>query len=123
MHRGQGFERLATRLNLTEAQKGQAKSIMQSSREAAKPVAQELRQDRMALREAVKAGDTQQIDRISAKVGTLTGQVTAIRTKAFAKVYAMLTPDQKAQADQMFAHRHGMFRGEHGQAHRNGSGA
>src|SRR5258708_34606345 len=99
--RGQMFDRMATKLNLTDDQKQQAHSIMQSARESAQPITQQLKQNRQALREAVKAGkpDTD-IDQLAATTGNLTGQVTAIRIKAFAKFYALLPPEQLTKPDQ-----------------------
>src|SRR5712692_4530005 len=109
-NRGQMFDRFATKLNLTDDQKTQAKSILQSSRESSQSIAQQLRQSRQALRSAVKAGKSDaEIDQLSANLGQLTGQMTAIRTKAFAKVYALLTPEQRTKAEQMGGHGRGMF--------------
>ena len=41
-----------------------------------------------------------EIDRIATQQGVLQGQMTAIRTKALAKIYALLTPEQRQKADQ-----------------------
>jgi Spy/CpxP family protein refolding chaperone len=119
--RGQFFERMATRLNLTEDQKQQTRSVMHAARESSKPVVQQLRQSRQALRDAVKAGKSNaEIDQLSANVGNLTGQLATIRAKSFAKTYALLTPEQRTNADEMANHARGMFMG-HG--HRDGAGA
>ena len=113
-HRGQMFDIFATKLNLTDAQKQQAHSILNSARESSKSVTQQLRQTRQGLRDAVKAGKSDaDIDQLSANMGNLTGQLTAIRTKAFAKVYALLTPEQRVQAEQLRGHVRGMFMGGH----------
>ena len=120
-NRGQMFDRMATKLNLTDDQKQQAKSIMGSARESSKPVRDQLRQDRLALKDAVKAGKSDaEIDQISANLGRDTAQMTAIRTKAFAKVYALLTPEQRTQADQLTDHPRGM--GGHGHGQGGGAG-
>jgi len=120
--RGQMFDRLSAKLNLTEAQRGQAKSIWQSARTSSQPLAQQLRQAHMALREAAKSGKPDaEIDQLAANAGQLTGQLTAVRTKAFAQFYAMLTPEQRTTADQMGTHFRGMFLGGH--AHAPGAGA
>jgi periplasmic protein CpxP/Spy len=122
-NRGQMVDRMATKLNLTDDQKQQAKSIMGSARESAKPVRDQLRQDRLALKNAVKTGKSDsEIDQISANLGRDTAQMTALRTKAFAKVYALLTPAQRTQADQMHDHARGMFMGGHGQGQGGGAG-
>ncbi|PYT23788.1 MAG: hypothetical protein DMG57_30855 [Acidobacteria bacterium] len=123
-HRGQGFDKMAQKLNLTDSQKAQARSILDSARTSAKPIAQQLRQEQTALHEAVKAGRPDaDIDRLSSQVGNLEGQMTAIRSKAFAKVYALLTPEQRTQADQMHQQRRGMFKGGRGHGNETGSGS
>jgi Spy/CpxP family protein refolding chaperone len=113
---------MATRLNLTDDQKQQTRSIMQAAHESSKPVVQQLRQSRQAVREAIKAGKPDaEIDQLSANVGNLAGQVAAIRARAFARTYALLTPEQRTKADQMADHARGTFKGGHG--HRDGTGA
>jgi len=115
-NRGQQFERMSTRLNLTDDQKQQARSIWQAARESSRPVAQQLRQSRQALRDAAKSGKPDaEIDQLSANVGNLAGQIAAVRAKAFGKFYALLTPDQRTMADQMFHHPRAKFVGGHEQ--------
>jgi len=82
-------------LNLTTAQKTQAKSIFQDARQSAQPVRQQLQQTRQALRAAVQANDAAQIQQLSTTEGGEMGQLTAIRSSAMAKVYQILTPDQQ----------------------------
>ena len=120
-NRGQRFEKMAARLNLTDVQKQQARSIWQSARESSRPVAQQLRQSRQALRDAAKSGKSDaEIDQLSAAVGNLDGQMAAVRAKAFAKFYALLTPEQRTMADQMAVHPRAMFMGGH--EHSGGAG-
>ena len=95
--RGRMFDRMAVRLNLTDAQKEQARAIMQSARQSARPIAQQLKQNRLALHDAIKAGKPDaDTDQLAATSGSLMGQATAIRTKAFAKIYALLTIERTA---------------------------
>jgi Spy/CpxP family protein refolding chaperone len=123
-HRGQMLDRMATRLNLTAAQKQQAQSILQSAHEFSKPLAQQLRENRQALREAIKAGKPDaDIEQLSTNAGNLAGQMTAIRTKSFAKIYALLTPEQRTKADQLGGHTRGMFMGGHERGHGGGAGS
>jgi len=122
--RGQMFEKMAAKLNLTDTQKAQAKSIWQSARETSRPVAEQLRQARMALRQAAKAGQpAANIDQLAANTGQLTGQLAAVRAKAFEQFYAMLTPEQRTTADQLGNHFHGMFMHGHGNAPGAGAGS
>ena len=93
--------RMMQNLNLTDAQKQQAKAIFQQARQTAQPIRQQLQQNRQAMSAAVKADDTAQIQSLATTQGNLRGQVMAIRAQALAKFYGGLTPDQRAKADQM----------------------
>lgn len=94
-------------LNLTETQKQQAKTIFQQARESAKPIVQQLRQDRVAMHAAVKANDAAKIQQLSTTEGKLRGQIMAVHSGAMAKFYQTLTPEQRAKADHMAtARRH-----------------
>jgi len=99
--RATGHRRMMQALNLTDAQKQQAKTIFQQSRQSVQPVRQQLKQNRQALEAAVKANDKVQIDRLSATQGQLRGQMMAARAEAMAKVYQILTPEQRAKAEQL----------------------
>jgi Spy/CpxP family protein refolding chaperone len=100
--RGMRMGRIAQALNLTDAQKQQAKGIFQQAHQSAQPLVQQLKQNREALAAAVKADNSAQIQQLSATQGQLRGQMTAIRTEAMAKFYStVLTPDQRTKLDQM----------------------
>ena len=99
--KGAGRQRMLRALNLTDAQKQQAKTIFQQARQNAQPLAQQLKQNRESLAAAVKANDVAQIHSLTAQQGTLRGQVMGIRSEAMAKFYNILTPEQKAKSDQM----------------------
>lgn len=86
---------MAAFLNLTDAQKQQSQSIFSAARESAASVSTQLKQDRQALAAAVKSGNSAEIDRLSNSMGPLLAQSTAIRAKAFAQFYGILTQDQK----------------------------
>jgi Spy/CpxP family protein refolding chaperone len=87
-------------LNLTDTQKQQAKTIFQSARQTAQPLAQQLKQDRAALTAAVEAGDSAKIQQLSTDMGSLRGNVLGVRSQALSKFYALLTPDQKTKAEE-----------------------
>ncbi len=94
-------DRLATMLNLTDAQKTQATTIFTNSYNAAQGIQPSLQTNRESLSTAIKKNDTASIDSLSMTTGTLTGQLTGIHAKAEAQFYAILTPDQKTKYDQM----------------------
>ncbi len=93
-------------LNLTDAQKQQAKAIFQQARQSAQPMVQQLKQDREAMHAAVKANDAAKIRQLSATEGKLRGEIMAVRENAMAKFYQTLTPEQRAKADHMASRRH-----------------
>ena len=102
---GQGatMQRLAADLNLTDAQKQQVRAIFSTSRQAARPVEDQIRQSRLALAAAVKSGASDaDIDKLSNSLGPLLAQASAIRAKSFAKFYGTLTQDQKNQLGDRF---------------------
>jgi len=94
-------QRMLKNLNLTADQKTQAKEIRQAAKTAVQPIRQQLQAGRQALGAAVKSGDAAQIQTLSTAQGALQGQALSIRSAALAKLYAILTPDQKTKADQM----------------------
>jgi len=93
-------ERTATFFNLTEAQKQAAKTALAEARASAKATRDELKQVHHEMFQAIKANDTAKIQSLSAKEGTLIGQMMAPRNAALAKIYSSLTPAQRLKADQ-----------------------
>jgi protein CpxP len=90
--------RMIKALDLTDAQKQQAKTIRQNTRQQVEPLALQLKQDRQTLNAAVQAGDTTKIQQLSTQLGTLQGQALALRAGGRAQFFALLTPDQKTKA-------------------------
>jgi len=111
---GTMVDRLATELNLTADQKQKAETIFGAAREQAAPIRSQIREKRMALETAMKSNSEADIDQISTAMCPLMAQATAIRTKAFAKFYQILTPDQKAKMDQRFENMMNRWQSEHG---------
>jgi Spy/CpxP family protein refolding chaperone len=99
--RQHAHERMMQALNLTSAQREQAKGIFQQARQNAQPLRDQLRQNREAMNLAIKANDSAKTQQLAAQRSHLTGQVMAIRSQAAAKFYTTLTPQQRAKADQM----------------------
>jgi Spy/CpxP family protein refolding chaperone len=94
-------QRILKNLNLTAAQKAQAKDIMQQTKTAAQPLRAQLQANRQSLAAAVKSNDTAQIQSLAAAQGALQGQILAIQSAGEAKFYAILTPDQQTALGQM----------------------
>lgn len=105
---GSMVRRLTQRLNLTADQQMRVKAIVKEAREQNQPMAAQLRDERMALRNAVKTDSLAQIDQITQSNAALNAKVEANHVKTMAKIYAILTPDQKAAFDHEFAHGRGV---------------
>lgn len=86
---------------LTDSQKAQAKGVFQQARQSAQPIRQQLMETRKSLRAAIQSNDADQIQKLSATEGNEMGQLMAIRSSAFAKVYQTLTPDQKQKVAEL----------------------
>lgn len=99
---GDRLEFLAGYLDLTDAQKTAAEAIFDAASKSAETALGQLTSARDSLRAAVKAnaGDAE-LDRLAAAAGVIEGQLAAIRAKAEAKFYALLTTEQKAKYDSM----------------------
>jgi len=93
--------RLTTLLSLTTAQASQATAIFTTAATAAAALQTTLSTDRDSLQTAVKSNSTTNIDSLSATIGTLTGQVLDIQSKAMAAFRAILTTDQLTKLDQL----------------------
>jgi Spy/CpxP family protein refolding chaperone len=112
---GMMMDRLSAELNLTDAQKQQAESIFAAAKQSAEPVRTQLQQSRQALSAAVKSGSDAEIDRVSSTMGPLLAQTTAIHSKAMAKFYAILSPEQKDKLGNRMSGMMPGFGGMHGQ--------
>lgn len=97
---------LAGYLSLTDSQKEQAKAIFDAAAAQAETLSGSMESARTALDAAIKAGaPDSEIDRLSAAVGAVTGQLTAVQAKARVKFRAILTPEQKTKLDELEGRR------------------
>ena len=116
-HRHQFAQRMSAALNLTPEQEQQAKAIFKSAREEARPVREQLRQDRKAVQSAIQAGKpVSEVQQLAKREGPALGEMAGMRATAFAKFYAILTPAQQ----QKLASMRQQWR-EHRGEHRQGS--
>jgi Spy/CpxP family protein refolding chaperone len=96
------LDRVAQALNLTDAQKEQARTIFEQARQSAQPIRQELKQNREKLSAAAKIKNSEgEIQKLATEQGRLLGKLIAIHTEASAKFYQMLTPEQRVKNDQL----------------------
>lgn len=93
--------RMANHLNLSADQRAQVQQILAGAKQEAAPLRQQMQQNRKALHDAIKSGNDAQIDQITRAEAPVKAQLAAIRARAMGKIYATLTPEQKAKADHM----------------------
>jgi len=105
-HRGGMMGRLAYRLNLTDAQRQQAKGIFQDLRTQSQPIRAQLKESRQALMNAAQSGQSaDQINQLAQAEAAPLAQLAALRAQAFGKLYAILTPAQQQQFQAMQSRR------------------
>jgi Spy/CpxP family protein refolding chaperone len=103
------IEFLGTVLSLTDEQKTQAKAIFDAAQTAGTSLRETQGLQRTALNDAAKSNAADgAIDDLAATLGTTSGQLAAIQTKAFAKFYALLTTEQRTKLDELQAKGRGM---------------
>jgi len=92
-------------LNLTEEQKTQVKAVMDANKDALQAIGKQMQEAQVALGDAATADqpNEQAIRDAAAAVGKLQGDLAVLRSQIHTKVFALLTPDQQAQAKQFRA--------------------
>ncbi|HUA15537.1 MAG TPA: Spy/CpxP family protein refolding chaperone [Verrucomicrobiae bacterium] len=106
-HFGMGapmMERFASKLDLTDAQKAQMKTIMQKQRPAMKPLLQQSRAIDEQLRQYVEGTyDEAKVRTLATQKAQIEAELTVQRTRVHNELYQVLTPDQQTQLKQMEA--------------------
>jgi protein CpxP len=99
MFGGPGFGFMAHYLDLTDAQKDQAKQIMTSEKTTFRPLMQQMRQNRLQERQLVEAGtfDQAQAQALATQQSQTVAQLTVERLRTQSQLYQILTPDQKTK--------------------------
>jgi Spy/CpxP family protein refolding chaperone len=103
--RHHGFSKLASKLNLTDAQKEQAKAIRKSSHEQNAAFFQQSHQTMQDFRAAKKAGDTAKAGSLKATLQSQRAQMKQIRAAEDEQFAKILTAEQSAQYQTLKAER------------------
>src|SRR6185369_536793 len=106
-HQRHDFRKIAKKLKLTDAQKAQAKTIFQGSREVVKPIYASLRDERKNLHTLMHADsvDEAAIRAETARIAAIQADLNVNRAKAGAQFRAILTPSQLATLKTMHEKR------------------
>lgn len=98
----QRYEFIANMLGLSDAQKTQVKALFANSAGAAEEGRAKMKKANEDLQAAVKANKSDfEIEQLAATIGTMHGQRLAAQAKNRAKVFAILTAEQKAKLDEL----------------------
>lgn len=114
-HRGRGFggdpekfiehgiNRAATALDLTDEQKTRIKAIMEAEKPVVQPLIQQVAAQRQELRQATSNGqfNEAQVQELATKQGQTMTQLIIAKERVKAQIFAVLTPEQRAKAEQM----------------------
>ena len=92
-------QRLSRFLDLSAEQQNRIHTVFQEAQVIAKGLPERNADLNKQLSAAVKAGNDAEIERISQDLARVHQEQLALRAKTMAKVYATLTPEQKARFD------------------------
>jgi Spy/CpxP family protein refolding chaperone len=92
--------------DLTTAQEQRLSAVFDAAAETASPLSTAVNAGTNALFNAVKSGQSDdQLQSLAERQGALTTQLQALQARTFAKLWALLTADQKAKVDDsIYAH-------------------
>ncbi len=103
--RAEMSQRLAQKLNLSDAQKQQLADLHKSFREENASFLAQVRQTRQDFHAAKKAGDQAKIDALKPTLESQRAQMKSLRQAEEQKMMSILTPDQQAQFQALKAAR------------------
>ena len=92
-------------LELSDAQRDEIRSLVQSSHEATRETAEQLMTVRRALNEAVTADVVNEgaIRAVTTQLGLVEGDMAVLRARLHAEVWQLLTPEQQTSAAEFAA--------------------
>lgn len=96
---GRFFQRIAQRLNLTDDQKAQIKTILRSEKDTLKPLLGQLHAARENLRAAIRASNANEttVRAAAARVAAGEADLAVERMKIYGKIAPILTDEQRQQ--------------------------
>jgi periplasmic protein CpxP/Spy len=96
-------DRIGSRLDLTAEQKAQVNAIIAAERTNVEPLFAQLRTNWQQMRAATTGGqfNEEQVRTLAASQAQTITELIVAKERVKAKVYAVLTPEQRAKADEM----------------------
>lgn len=102
-HRGHHGHHLWKTLNLTDAQKKEMFSIRLEERAKIKPLVQKLKAGRDQFRDLIKSGkfDEEKVRSVAKAQADIRTEIIVERVRMMSRMYAVLTPEQRAKAEKL----------------------
>jgi Spy/CpxP family protein refolding chaperone len=123
MQRQSKLDMIVEKLKLNKEQKDQVQTIFLAAVEESRPIREQIMTSRETIAEAMITGKSQDdIKKLLDQYASASAQMTGIETKAFAKVYALLKPNQQSKAPAAFEIMAGMFGAQAGGGRGRGRG-
>ncbi|MGA8038000.1 MAG: Spy/CpxP family protein refolding chaperone [Candidatus Acidiferrales bacterium] len=88
-------------LSLTPVQQTQVAAILTNAAQSRTGERGSMKQARAQMRTAIESNDSATIEQVSNTIGNMAAQNAAARAKTAAAIFQILTPDQKAKAQQL----------------------
>lgn len=100
---GKRIDRMAKKLNLTEAQKEQVKAILTSERDKAEPLRQQLAENRENLRKAIEAEPFNEatVRALAQSQNETRVELVVSRARTKNQIFALLSPEQRELAKKL----------------------
>ncbi len=102
-------QQLASKLKLDKTQSPQVDQILTAAASEAGPHVQAMLQARQRLLNAARASRPDEVKAAQEAYGTAAAQVAGIEASGFAKIFALLKPNQQKEASEAFALMAGLF--------------
>jgi Spy/CpxP family protein refolding chaperone len=117
------LDAIAEKLKLNKEQKDQVQTIFLAALEESRPIGEQIMKGRETIAAAMITGKSEDdIRKMLDQFAGLAAQMTGIETKAFAKVYAVLKPNQQPKAPAAFEIMAGIFGAQTGGGRARGRG-
>jgi Spy/CpxP family protein refolding chaperone len=100
---GKRIDRMAKKLNLTEAQKEQVKAILTSERDKVEPLRQQLAKNRENLRKAIEAQPFNEatVRALARSQNETRVELVVSRARTKSEIFALLSPEQRELAKKL----------------------
>ncbi len=95
------FDQIADKLKLSKEQKEQVQTILDAGREEAGPLRESIAKTRLGIASVILTAKSEdEVRKAQDEYAAEVAKVTGVEAKTFAKIYALLKPNQQAKASQ-----------------------